>query len=308
MWRIFKLLDFRTDIDKIVSLSSTSIILTNTVGISRSILALCTLITFVFNSSEILFPQLILDSNEILPWHQSISLFNILSTNLFLAKFISIIILITIVLGFLPRYLGILHWYIAYSFFVSSPLIDGGDQITAILTLLLIPITLVDNRKNHFQNSNQVISPYINILLYSILVVIKLQIAILYFNSATAKFAVDEWMNGTALYYWILHPIYGASPWLADLIKPFLLNSYFIAVSTWGVLLFEILLSFTFLVAKDNLIYRKRMLLFGICFHFFIFVLFGLASFGLAMTGALILFCMPIGHNFSFLNKQNDTI
>jgi len=37
---------------------------------------------------------------------------------------------------------------------------------------------------------------------------------VVYFHAATAKLAMEEWLNGTVLYYWLNDPVVGLSNWL----------------------------------------------------------------------------------------------
>jgi antimicrobial peptide system SdpB family protein len=303
--RTINLFTFSQDADRYTEFASQINIYTFPLGLARSFLALGTLTIFLFNSTDILFPDFLFESLTEQGWYKSISLFYIFSGNVGLAKAITIVILTVNVLGFYPRYFGILHWYVAYSFFVASPLIDGGDQINTILTLLLVPITIFDSRKNHFYGIINPISKHINIILVSFLLIIKIQVAILYFNSAVAKFAVEEWMNGTALYYWLLHPIHGVSDWLDFYVRPLMVNTYSVTMLTWGVIIFEIILSCVIFTSPSKIRYRKRMLVLGMLFHFGIFLVHGLPSFACAMFGALLLFCLPIGYNPK-LNSKDD--
>lgn len=215
-----------------------------------------------------------------------------LVTNLVLAKWISILILGIVASGWRPRFTGVLHWWVTYSFANSATVLEGGDHIAAILTLFLIPCTLTDNRKWHWvtmkDDKDFSLTKRIQSLIaqYGFLI-IKIQVAIIYLHSAVAKTSVDEWADGTAMYYWLNHPTFGSPSWLDFIFKPVATYRLSVSVFTWGIILFEFIL-FAGLFMKDE--YKRFLLTLGIIFHFGIFLIHGLTSFSLVMSGALMLY------------------
>ncbi|WP_291152584.1 sporulation-delaying protein SdpB family protein [Flavobacterium sp. UBA7680] len=269
---------------------------TNVYGMSRTFLALSLLITLTFTNHEYLFPR---NNNIFLRQpmfdFEKISIFFLLSENIHLACLISIIILLITITGYLPQITGILHWYIAYSYMTSSIIIEGGDQIASILTLLLIPITLTDNRINHWNKPKTSNRPKTKMFIWSIYFIIALQVSIIYFHAAVAKLYSKEWLNGTATFYWFTHNTFGVSDSLKNLIKPLLAKSLIVISITWGTMLFEIIL-FSWLFMKRNLWNWKLIFLFGALFHISIAFIHGLISFMFTMIGALILYLVPQNH------------
>ena len=67
------------------------------------------------------------------------------------ARWLSVAVLLLTASGWRPRVTGVLHWYVAWSLIANATVQDGGDQITAVLTLVLIPVTLTDPRRWHWQ-------------------------------------------------------------------------------------------------------------------------------------------------------------
>lgn len=128
---------------------------TPVLGICRTLLACATLTTLLFNDYAVLFPE-IQGIQSILPeqdfFFNKISIFTLVGENYLLAKSVSVIILLVTIIGWRPRVSAIFHWWITFSLFSSSPSIDGGDQLASILTLLLVPICLVDSRKWHWSD------------------------------------------------------------------------------------------------------------------------------------------------------------
>ena len=116
-------------------------------GIARTSLAVGTLITLLFNSIPTLYAEHLYNKMPDITGLGNLNLFHLFGYDgLVYSKIIAILILLMVISGFYPRITGILHWYVSFSFFTSATIIDGGDQITAVLTLFLIPITLLDDR------------------------------------------------------------------------------------------------------------------------------------------------------------------
>lgn len=270
-------------------------IFTSYLGLARSVLALGTLLTLLFNKTSVLFSPTG-KSAEVLNFIivRRFGFFNLLpSSRLDLSVWIAIIILIVVISGWRPQITCFLHAYISVSFINSAITIEGGDQITSNLTLLLIPICICDPRKNHWFTLNEIQKKSLlnigeRVLIANFFYLItRLQVALLYFHSAVGKFPSKEWQNGTAVYYWFNNPIFGMPDYLRPVFEPLITNSYPVVLITWGVLIFEIVL-FLGLVLQPK--YRKYILAAGIVFHFFILLIHGLFSFFIAMAGALILF------------------
>jgi antimicrobial peptide system SdpB family protein len=167
---------------------------------------------------------------------------------------------------------------------------DGGDQINIILTFLLLPICLLDNRKNGWNsNSDQkIISNCFFLYNASFAVVfIQIQMAVLYFNAGVTKMFSSDWLNGTAVYYWFNDPTFGAPAWLDYCIGFLFKNDYTVTFINWSVMILEVML-FVGLFLKQK--YKYLLFVVGFIFHFLIFIIHGLPSFGLSMTAGLILF------------------
>lgn len=283
----------------------------NSYGLARSVIAFGTLSTFIFNSTVILFrPGVGMEKVPICSYYNSYSIFCLLSDHLELARIIAIIILISVAIGWRPRITGLLHWYVSYSFSSTATVMDGGDHITSIITFILIPLTLTDSRKWHWgkvvtENNNLYLSS--SIIGYFSLWIIKIQVAIIYLNSAVAKIGVPEWKNGTALYYWLTHVTFGVDNWMLPLVYPLITNSVSVTLLTWSVILFEFIL-FAGLFASDKS--KRWLLILGIMFHFLIILAHGLFSFFFAMSGALMLYLIPISSSidFSYLGFRKKVI
>ena len=275
---------------------------TNVYGLARTLLALGTALTLIFNEPNLLFrpgsgvvEYPVCES----PW--TFGVFCLGSAKLGLMRWIAAAVLLVVASGWRPRWTAIPHWWISFSLQTSAITLDGGDQVAAVLTLLLLPIALTDNRRWHWQHLDSAIplSPAIiarRLVALSAVFVIRIQVAAIYLHAAVAKWSVEEWSDGTILYYWFNDPFIGAPTWLKPFIIP-LSTSRLVALFTWGSILLELLLFMALVMPKNR---WRIMLIAGILFHAAIAVTMGLISFGLSMAAALVLYLRPAEMEFSF--------
>ncbi|MES2545709.1 MAG: sporulation-delaying protein SdpB family protein [Bacteroidota bacterium] len=277
----------------------------NTITLCRALLALSLLVTLVFTGINDLFPK-----EHIL---------EVASRDLFLMKLnfflwfnspqlpyiFSIIILIFSILGVYPRFFCVLQCWVTYSLFYSMLIIEGGDQINTILTFLLIPVCILDDRKNGWVVKREVVLSSNNkawlfnaiIILY----IIKLQVSMLYFNAGIAKIYGSEWSNGTAVYYWFNDNIFGAPNWLKSVFGPLFRNGICVSLINWSIIFIEISI-FVALFLKQEL---KYLLFFiGFSLHFLIIFIHGLPAFGMVMTACLILYLFRL--DISIIDNINE--
>lgn len=275
---------------------------TNVYGLGRSLLALSTLLTLLFNDATVLFrPAAGIPNYPNCPQSFSISLFCLVPSSyqyLNLARWTAVILMLVVVSGWRPRITGILHWWIAYSLHSAALTLDGGEQATAVLSFLLIPATLTDPRRWHWQplRSTEATSTslYSRILALTSLVAIRAQVAGIYLHAGVGKLFVEDWVNGTALYYYLLDPLLGLSPAMERLIRPILVSPA-VVIPTWGTIILELLLFAALFMPKA---YWRPLLWAGIAFHAMIAAMIGIVTFAIAMFGALILYLRPIEEEF----------
>jgi len=264
-------------------------------GFARSIIALGLLLTFLTNKTEFLFDKHIFDYNQenaLIP----INLFFSLGwENIWFAEILCILILAFVVMGFYPFITGLLHWWVTFSFNEASAIVDGGEQIAVVLTLLLIPVTLLDNRRNHFFLPNLVIPSWKKNIGNSIIkILIPMQMSILYLHAAVEKvYKVEEWRNGTAVYYFSNDPIFG-SALLSNISETIL-----VIPMTWSAMLLELVLAGCIFMSYSN---RKYFFYVAFLFHLVIAFNFGLVSFLTSMLGGLIIYLLkPINYEHNQL-------
>ena len=274
-------------------------------GFARTVFAISTLLTLLCNDEHVMFKSGI--NHSLSPSIALINKFNIFwlvpDQHITLLKWGLCVLLCIIASGWRPRFTCILHWYIATCFFNASLDIEGGDQIISNITLLLIPICLLDNRKSHWDvylPSSTTFQSVSRIITNSFFFLIKIQVCVLYFHSAIGKFAIPQWINGTALYYWFNHPVFGMTDSVKNIVNPVVTNSFASFILCWSVLIFELILSAGILISKK---YYKKLFILGVGFHFMIIIAHGLFSFFFSMLAVLLLYFMVEYENYK--NNKN---
>ncbi|MGR0158442.1 sporulation-delaying protein SdpB family protein [Paenarthrobacter nitroguajacolicus] len=287
------------------------------IGLIRSILALGSVLTLLFTSSDSLFrPVLGVGSYPLCRGVESWGLFCVFPREqLGLAKFVAIIILLLVISGLLPQLTGILHWWVAFSVASGISIPDGGDQITSNLVLLLIPVCVTDPRLNHWTRAatGTLLLPSRAGIAAVSLAAMKVQISILYFYSMTGKMFQTEWAEGSALYY-IGSGFFGPSGTLKDAFALLSENPLISIGMTWGALLIELLLAVTLLTPTR---YRLVWFSLGCSLHIGIALFLGIWTFKIAMFAALAVLTVPMAstvyisgltlRRFDFKNSFNPS-
>ena len=270
----------------------------NTYGLARSVIAIGNLLTFALTDFTFFFEK---ESFQAKPFGIVPNFFYILGENgIIYSQVISVIILLWVISGYLPQITGILHAWLIYSFSTFSILIEGGDQISQIILILLIPVTLFDKRINHwfsvdyFQFKR---ADFFTEFSYSCLFMIRIQMCVLYFFAFVEKFRGPEWRDGSAFYYWYNNHPFGANIFIHKILDPLINYKISYIFITWGVLLLEITLFSSIFMAQKN---RRTLFYFAATFHFMIWIIHGLASFYLAMLGGLIIYLLPVDSSIDF--------
>jgi antimicrobial peptide system SdpB family protein len=278
-------------------------------GLARSTLAASTALTLLFNSPHTLFRPSIgqYDVPSCSADLMKAGLFCLVPRqHLWLTPWLASAVLLVVASGWRPRLTALPHWWITLSFQMNAVVTDGGDQLAAVLTMLLLPVALADSRRWHWQwKGNSVLlmnAPFLGVSVLAALFLIRLQVAGVYFHSAAGKFAVAEWANGTAVYYWLTHESYGGPPWLMPALMPFLTTGFSIGMITWSVVLVEFVLAAGLFVPRRH---WNLLFMLGMALHGSILVIHGLVSFSLVMMAALFLYVSPSGQTGEFFARRD---
>jgi antimicrobial peptide system SdpB family protein len=274
---------------------------TNAYGLARTVLSFGTLLTLVLNDAKTLFAPMGSTLKATVPVPTYIfNFFFVFGTKMELARWIAVAVLLVVASGWRPRFTGLLHWWITSSFAAACVAVDGGDQVAAVLSLFLVPITLTDSRRWHWAPAPAPAQTdgarAAAMIARSGFLVLQLQVAFVYFQSAVEKFAVVEWRNGTALYYWFSNEALGMPNWLRFTL-PALSNHWVITVATWSVLVLEVMLFMAILMPRN---WKIAGIVVGTVFHLGIVAVFGLTSFFFSMAAALLVYLHPLGESLVF--------
>ena len=282
-------------------------------GLARTLIAVGTLLTLAFSSASTLFVPV--RSMGDAPFCGGVSgggIFCVVPDGqLELTRWACVAVLIVVASGWRPRWTGVPHWYICFSVMNNIAIPDGGDQIAAILTLLLVPVTLGDRRRWHWTpavvDAERSMSTSVVVLAIAAcsMVVAQIQVAGLYLNSSLAKLGVPEWVDGTALYYWVHDTSFGAPPWAQGIAYAVVDNSTTLVLLTWLPLILEFSLAISIFLPRRA---KSWLLPMGIIFHIFIGATMGLWSFAFVMFGALIILLKPVGSSSMLVDEIRSRV
>ncbi|ASZ11347.1 hypothetical protein KTO58_18420 [Chitinophaga pendula] len=299
MWKLI------TDsLDTMIHRLTAENIFTNYLGLARSILALSLLLTLLFNHPDTLFRPGGVAPEKIhyLALHRFNFFYLLPYEYIHVLTGVAMIILLLVIAGWNIGIMAVLQFWVAVSYCNVAVMIEGGDQVISNISLLLIPICLCDPRKNHWYAINyETLSARFaaerKLIANCFHKLIRIQVAVIYFHAAAGKMPVEQWADGTAVYYWFNNPTFGMCEWMRTILMPLLVNPFTVVLITWGVIGFEWLL---FMGMSMHKRYRVYLLIAALLFHFGIIAIHGLFSFFLAMAGALLLYLAPVYRNFSY--------
>jgi antimicrobial peptide system SdpB family protein len=201
------------------------------------------------------------------------------------ANVVVVIFILAVMTGFLPQLTCWLHFWACFSFHNYFITLNGGDDLTLNLALLLIPLCLTDPRLNQWR-TKQSEPRTANIPATVGLVAIQLLVAWLYFDAWFFKILTPQWVDGTAVYYYLSHYRVGAPDWLRHFTE-LITTTQLVRLVTWAALALEFFLSVAIFFPFK---YRKRLFVPAIIFHFLILVHLGLITFFIAISAALLLY------------------
>lgn len=279
---------------------------TNVYGVARTLLAIGTALTLIFNETHLLFrPGAGIPSYPVCEGITRWGLFCFTNPFLEVGRWTAVAILVVVASGWRPRYTALAHWWVSFSLHSSALTVDGGDQVASVLTFLLLPLALTDNRRWHWQtvpvvSASSMTETARRLTGLTTLVALRVQVSIIYFHAAVAKLNMEDWLNGTVLYYWLTDSTIGLPDFLWFLIP--VVSSPFVVVLTWSTLLLELLLFMALVIPRR---YWPYLLGAGVLFHLGIALTMGLISFGFAMVAALTLYLRSYDKIFSFARFRN---
>lgn len=206
-------------------------------------------------------------------------------------RWVLIAVFASVVSGVAPRWTAVPHVWAAFTMSVSLTLPDGGDAIGLIFTLIILPLALTDNRLWAWWPPGKTLSPTSQGIACAAIWLLRFQLAYIYLDSGITKMGVADWDNGTAEYYIVRDPDFGAAGLpgrLARWVTSFPVGT--LALTWFGVGI-EIIIGLLFVVGGHG---RRRLALgLDLLFHGGIMLLIGLDSFAITMIGGAIVAATP---------------
>lgn len=201
-------------------------------------------------------------------------------------------VLVWIIVGYFPRWTGILHLWIAFSIFSGIVIPDGGDQVCVFVTSLLLPLGLADSRRNHWHRVRQPAGSgrTQSIMALVSIFLLKGQMTVVYLGAATGKIGQNEWSEGSAMYY-ISYGLFGPSGILGTIFKDLLSQPWASALMTWGTIGVELSLASVLLLRGQA---RRFVTVLGLLLHVLIAIIMGIVSFQFAMFAGLLMLATPL--------------
>lgn len=202
---------------------------------------------------------------------------------------VMVMILIGVAAGISPIIMAVLHAWVAFSIAASISLPDGGDQAAAVCTLLLVAVSFADRRRWLLGPPGTVTNWRRQVALAG-LITMRVQVSAIYLNAAIAKLFAPEWANGTAEYYVLRDPFFGASGPLAPVLQAATTLPAVTVGMTWGAVIAEIVIGVMILCGARS---RSIALVLCMALHGAIIITMGLWSFGLIMIAIVGIAAMP---------------
>lgn len=220
------------------------------------------------------------------------------------AYLVAFVVLGLVVSGFFPAILAFPFAYITFGVTVARTLVDGGDQVALVLSVVLVPYSICGWRRSVWSRKVPTLSSApVRVAIAEVFsAVLRVQVSVIYLVACISKLSTDAWPDGSALWYWLRVPSFGAPNWLTGLLLPISATPVPSAIATWGALVLEFSLGVSMLMPKN--VRLKVLLLVGLLMHLAILFAMGIASFSIAMFGALLFLLIPPTNNWQELGKR----
>jgi antimicrobial peptide system SdpB family protein len=265
-------------------------------AVSRSLLALASGCLLVFSPDRALFPRTTgVTDGPVCEGIGRVSMWCLAESagvNLLVCRVIALAVLAVVALGYRPRWTCVPHWYVTYSLSAAIALPDAGEQVIRILTLLLIPICLGDDRRWQWRAPAVPLSDVWRGRAYAAQLFVRVLGVTIYAEASLSKLAVPEWRDGTAGYYWLVHEHYGSAIAIQSPLGTILQQRIGVSVVTWGALATELTLALC-LFGSGRI--RRAGWALATGMHGSIALLMGFTTFAMTMAGLWAIACAGAG-------------
>ncbi|HEX7306209.1 sporulation-delaying protein SdpB family protein [Lentzea sp.] len=261
-------------------------------AVARSLLALASGCLLVFSPDRALFPRTagVVDG-PVCAGIGRVSLWCVaesLGVDLLVCRVVALAVLAVVTLGYRPRWTCVPHWYVTYSLSAAVVLPDAGEQVVRVLTLLLIPLCLGDRRRWQWQRPEKPMPAAWRGRACAAHLFVRVLGVTIYLQASLNKLAVPQWRDGTASYYWLVHPRYGSDIAVQAPLGTVLQHQIGVAAVTWGALAVEVVLALC-LLGPGRV--RRAGWALAIAMHGSIAVLMGFTTFAMTMAALWAIAC-----------------
>ena len=265
------------------------------IAIGRSGLALAQLVVLIFTPAPYLFVP-IFGQGDPLICNKSLDAVSIYcvgdkAISIGAAHVILIACFLIVASGLLPRYTSILHFWATFSLSNAVTLPDGGDTVVQFASLFLVFICLPDGRLWQWSKrpvrSQGSFAAALRGISWGAHWALRVQMAYIYIHSAMAKLSVENWSEGSAIYYIIRGDFFGTGNILQGLALAITGVPIFALALTWGTILSESFISLS-CIAK-NATFQFTGFTVSLLLHLGIIAFLGLWSFGTIMIFSVLL-------------------
>ena len=183
-------------------------------------------------------------------------------------------------LGWWPRVMAVVHWWMIWSLQERNPFItDGGDNLMRIVLLFLAAVNTgayfsLGSGRGRFRWAPVVRQGLAVAHNFGVLLVLA-QLSMLYLSTGLYKMMGELWQQGTALYYVLRVDEYSWPPLAQSVYQ----NPYLVVFGTYGTMMFEVM----FTPALFSRWLRYVTIVAGTALHVGIGVLMGLVTFAWSM-------------------------
>jgi len=273
-------------------------------GAGRSIVALAQMSILVFTTPDSLLQTVIgLDEGPRCGGYRQITLYclggEILTQET--RRWVMVAMLLSVVIGYLPRCTAILHLWVSFSLGWSITLPDGGEQVARIVVMFFLLIAIADDRRWHWKQPQTPRPVILSGLALAGLLGVRVQMSMIYLHAAVSKLWTEDWLNGSAEYYTVRDPMFGASGFIYTVMHWVTSQPIGVAILTWGAILIELAIGVLILTPARG---RLAALALDVMLHGFIIATIGLWSFALVMIGATVVAAAPHTPESDFLRRS----
>lgn len=204
-------------------------------------------------------------------------------------RWLLVLALLVVASGFLPRWTSWLHLLVTYSLLAGASLTDGGEAAAYVVSLLLAFASVNDRRRWHWQtDSGADRTGAAQGVAWAGHWALRLQVAYIYLNAAVSKTAVEQWQDGTAVYYVTRMEYFGAVGLLGDAVFWLTSIPLVVLVAAWGTIVCELFIA-VFVLRGSR--WQRWAFYLATALHAGIIVVMGLFSFGMVMIAAVMAAC-----------------